>query len=395
MSKPEAVVTVSAGMLMFLRAGRRAERITVPCDGVSTVGHLVESLGVPRTEVGGLTVNGHPVEQRYLPHGGDVIEVHPVARPQQLGSARFVLDVHLGALARRLRLIGLDTAYANDAADDDLVSQANAERRVLLTQDRALLCRGRLWAGAYVRGARPDDQLRDVLDRFAPPLAPWTRCTACNGQLRPVAKSAIEQLLEPRFKGRLCVPFPVNLTGLLMLTLAMQRGGNERNIEPGWGFLRELAEKGQIGRVINNNSEFINAMSSGETSVAFFNIGAWTTVRKQFPVRLLTRMKDNKGFLFNEGFAVIKGEDRAKVAAGKRLANHFATAPVNEQYNWPLGSGPTNPGAKANPDVADVFYKPDELAQFGYIADFAYMATQVDGWAKRWEQEIAPIIRKA
>lgn len=111
---------------------------------------------------------------------------------------------------------------------------------------------------------------------------------------------SIEQLLEPRFKGKLCVPFPVNLTGLPMLTHAMQRGGDERNIEPGWAFLKELAGKGEIGRVINNNSEFINAMSSGETSVAFFNIGAWTQVRKQFPVKLMTRLKDNKGVLFNE-----------------------------------------------------------------------------------------------
>lgn len=206
---------------------------------------------------------------------------------------------------------------------------------------------------------------------------------------------SVDQLLEPRFKGKLCVPFPVNLTGLLMLTLAMQRGGNERNIEPGWAFLKELAQKGQIGRVINNNSEFINAMSSGETSVAFFNIGAWTQVRKQFPVKLMTRLKDNKGFLFNEGFAVIKGDDKAKVAAAKRFVNHFATAAVNEQYNWPLGSGPTNPKAKPNPDIADVFYKPDELAQFAHIADFEFMATQVDAWAKRWEQEIAPLIRKA
>lgn len=206
---------------------------------------------------------------------------------------------------------------------------------------------------------------------------------------------SVEQLLEPRFKGKLCVPFPVNLTGLLMLTLAMQRGGNERNIEPGWAFLKQLAEKGQIGRVINNNSEFINAMSSGETSVAFFNIGAWTQVRKRFPVKLLTRLKDNKGFLFNEGFAIIKGDDPAKIAAAKKFVNHFATPEINEQYNWPLGSGPTNPKAKANPDVADVFYKPDELAQYAHIADFEYMASQVDGWAKRWETEIAPLIRKA
>lgn len=197
MGKPQAVVTVAAELRLFLRPGRRGERVAVACDGVSTLGHVVESLGVPRTEVGGLTVNGNPEVAGYLPRGGDIVQVHAVRRPQRLEAARFLLDVHLGALARRLRLIGLDAAYANDAADDDLVRQANAERRVLLTQDRGLLCRRKLWAGAYVRGARPDDQLRDVLGRFVPPLAPWTRCTACNGQLQPVAKPAVEPLLEP------------------------------------------------------------------------------------------------------------------------------------------------------------------------------------------------------
>ena len=152
---------------------------------------------MPRTEVGGLTVNGSTESPGYLPRGGDVVQVLAVPRPQQPGSARFLLDVHLGALARRLRLIGVDAAYDNEAADEDLVRQANAERRVLLTQDRGLLCRRQLWAGAYVRGARPDDQLGDVLDRFVPPLAPWSRCTACNGKLRPVAKPAVESLLEP------------------------------------------------------------------------------------------------------------------------------------------------------------------------------------------------------
>ncbi len=88
-------------------------------------------------------------------------------------------------------------AYANDAADDALVEQANAERRVLLTQDRGLLHRRQLWLGAYVRGARPDEQLADVLDRFAPPLAPWTRCLACNGPLSPAAKADVDPLLQP------------------------------------------------------------------------------------------------------------------------------------------------------------------------------------------------------
>ena len=122
--------------------------------------------------------------------------IHRAAEDAQLVRNEWA-DGHLGTLARRLRLAGVDTAYANDAGDDALIEQANADRRVLLTQDRGLLRRHRLWLGAYVRGTRPDDQFADVLSRFAPPLAPWTRCTACNGLLVPAAKADVAPQLEP------------------------------------------------------------------------------------------------------------------------------------------------------------------------------------------------------
>jgi uncharacterized protein with PIN domain len=112
-------------------------------------------------------------------------------------ASRFLLDVHLGTVARRLRVAGVDSAYANDRDDDELIEQANAEQRVLLTQDRGLLRRRKLWLGAYVRGSRPDEQFADVLGRFAPPLAPWTRCTACNGLLAPARKADVESSLRP------------------------------------------------------------------------------------------------------------------------------------------------------------------------------------------------------
>jgi uncharacterized protein with PIN domain len=78
-----------------------------------------------------------------------------------------------------------------------LIAARYASRRVLLTQDRGLLCRRKLRLGAYVRGARPDDRFADVLDRFAPSLAPWTRCPACNRHLSPVAKGSVDPLLRP------------------------------------------------------------------------------------------------------------------------------------------------------------------------------------------------------
>ncbi|MFA1545120.1 Mut7-C RNAse domain-containing protein [Actinomadura chokoriensis] len=187
---------------MFLPATRRETVNRVPCDGTSTLGHVVESLGVPLPEAGPMTIGGARVEPSTRPHAGDEVRVEAVPRPQPVplepgqDAPRFLLDVHLGTLARRMRLLGLDAAYHNDMDDPALVVQANAEHRVLLTQDRGLLRRRALWFGAYVRGSRPDDQLRDLLDRFAPVLHPWTRCTACNGELVPVDKDEVEGALE-------------------------------------------------------------------------------------------------------------------------------------------------------------------------------------------------------
>ncbi len=184
-------------LALFVRADRRRREFAVPHDGTSSLGHLIESVGVPLTEVGALRSGGTQVEPVYRPRPGDTIEVDPVQRPQRAPTTppRFLLDVHLGTLARRLRLLGIDTGYRNDADDDELLEQANREQRVLLTQDRGLLQRRALLAGAYVRGPRPDDQLRDVLDRFEPLLAPWTRCTVCNGTLDAVPKAAVEDEL--------------------------------------------------------------------------------------------------------------------------------------------------------------------------------------------------------
>lgn len=199
MTAPTVRLLVDDPLRMFLRSRNRGGDLRVAHDGTSSLGHLVQSAGVPLPEVGRLLVDGTEVTPSYRPRHGDVVRVEAVTRPQPLppGPPRFLLDVHLGTLARRLRLLGLDTAYDSGAHDDELVRAAVAEGRVLLTKDRGLLRRRDLPHAAYVRGTRGDDQLADVLDRFAPPLAPYTRCTACNGVLRAVAKADIAARLEP------------------------------------------------------------------------------------------------------------------------------------------------------------------------------------------------------
>lgn len=176
---------------------RSAGERRLPFDPDATVGHLVQAAGVPLTEVGPVVVDGVEATSAARPGPGAVLEVRPVGRPQPVPTGGFLLDVGLGGLTRRLRLLGLDAAWRNDADDPELVAQAAAEDRVLLTQDRGLLMRRALPRGALVRGSGTADQLADVLQRFAVVLAPLTRCTTCNGELRPAPKAEVADLLEP------------------------------------------------------------------------------------------------------------------------------------------------------------------------------------------------------
>ena len=194
MDPGDVTLVVPPMLQFFLPARRRGPEVHLRADGTSTVGHLLASVGVPKTEVGELLLGDEPVGLGHRPHPGDRITVSPARRPQPTPTSppRFVLDVHLGTLARRMRLLGLDTAYDHAADDDTLLETSLAEERVLLTRDRGLLHRRALSWGAHVDHQDPDDQLREVLQRFAPPLQPWTRCARCNGLLVDVEKSQVE-----------------------------------------------------------------------------------------------------------------------------------------------------------------------------------------------------------
>lgn len=101
---------------------------------------------------------------------------------------RFIADAHLGALARRLRMLGFDTLYCNDLGDAALVRLAIAEDRILLTRDRALLERRTLGHACYLQSKDPDAQLLELIRGFdlCAALAPFSRCLVCNTPVEAV-----------------------------------------------------------------------------------------------------------------------------------------------------------------------------------------------------------------
>lgn len=195
----------------FLPRERRQVPITYPLARRTSIKDLIESLGVPHTEVDLLLANGESVGFDYLVQPGDRISVYPVfesldisplvrVRPSPLREPRFILDTHLGKLAGYLRLLGFDTLYRNNYDDATLARISADERRILLTQDRGLLKRSAVTHGYYVRAASPVEQVREVVRRFdlAGLIQPFSRCLRCNGRLRPVPKAAVLERLPPR-----------------------------------------------------------------------------------------------------------------------------------------------------------------------------------------------------
>ena len=165
---------------------------------------VIESFGVPHTEVELILINGLSADFQQVLQDGDRVSVYPVfesidvtpilrVRPKPLRELRFVCDTHLGRLASYLRMLGFDTKYRNDFSDPELVEMSVNECRVLLTRDRALLKHRVITHGALIRNADPQGQLAEVVERFdlSGMVAPFTRCLRCNGLLTSVEKEQV------------------------------------------------------------------------------------------------------------------------------------------------------------------------------------------------------------
>lgn len=210
-SPAAAIFRFYAELNDFLPAASRGPERIYDFTGHPSVKDAFEAQGVPHTEVELIVVNGHSVGFDYSLRDGDRVALFPVfesldirpllrVREAPLRRSCFICDVHLGKLARWLRLLGFDAAYRNEASDREIVEQARHEQRIVLTRDRHLLQHKVITHGYWVRSTVPDEQVGEVVRRFQlqADIAPFSRCMECNGRVHPVPKGAVADQLEPR-----------------------------------------------------------------------------------------------------------------------------------------------------------------------------------------------------
>jgi uncharacterized protein with PIN domain len=112
----------------------------------------------------------------------------------------FILDVHLGKLARFLRLFGFDAYWRDDLHDLEIIRFSVIENRIILTRDKELLANHQVRDGFRIHSQRPDEQLREVFREYdlMGRINPFSRCMECNGLLEDVRKEDIMDRLSSK-----------------------------------------------------------------------------------------------------------------------------------------------------------------------------------------------------
>lgn len=198
----------------FLPAKYQKNNFPFYFHGTPSVKNAIETIGVPHTEVDLILINGESVGFEYLLIGDEQVSVYPVfetfdispvikLRAKPLRKIRFVVDVNLGKLAKKLRLLGFDTFYRNDLDDDEIVKISVTEKRIILTRDIGILKCGNVTHGTWIRNDDPKIQLFEVIERLQlrKLFKPFSRCSQCNGTLKRVKKEELKSRIpEDTFK---------------------------------------------------------------------------------------------------------------------------------------------------------------------------------------------------
>jgi uncharacterized protein with PIN domain len=110
---------------------------------------------------------------------------------------KFIADVMLGRLAKRLRLLGFDVLYDPALDDNGLIRLSLEQHRLILTRDEALTARPLAANHLFINGDLVEEQLEQVLSGSPGDASPLTRCSRCNEPLSSLPRQEAQDLVPP------------------------------------------------------------------------------------------------------------------------------------------------------------------------------------------------------
>ncbi len=111
---------------------------------------------------------------------------------------RFFVDAMLGNIAKKLRLLGYDTKYSSDIADNDLIESAKKGQRIIISKDSELVNKAEnsKVKSIFLQKSSENDQLFEIINEMNIKKliikGDSARCPRCNFNTIPIEKNIIQ-----------------------------------------------------------------------------------------------------------------------------------------------------------------------------------------------------------
>jgi uncharacterized protein len=211
---PEATFRFYEELNDFLPKHRRKTDFKATFQGKRSIKDIIESLGVPHTEIDLILVNKNSVDFNYILKDQDRVSVYPVfeslnithvtrLRKIPLRRNKFIADINLGDIAKYMRVLGFDLYYDPLLSPDEIIEISKRENRIILTKSRKLLKFKAVSHGIFIRPGTTKEQIRRIIDflDIKDNIKPFSRCLGCNTPLNIVPKEKILDRIPEKTKA--------------------------------------------------------------------------------------------------------------------------------------------------------------------------------------------------
>ncbi len=198
----------------FLPKSKRKTDFEAEFEEKRSIKDMIESLGVPHTEIDLILVNGKSVDFKYLLQDKDGVSVYPVfealditgvthLRKIPLRKTRFIADNNLGDIVKYLRVLGFDVYFDASHSPREIIEISKRESRIILTRSKNLLKRKEVTHGLYIYPGATGEQVKRIVDflDIKSGIEPFSRCLLCNNRLKTIAREEIADRIPPKTKA--------------------------------------------------------------------------------------------------------------------------------------------------------------------------------------------------
>jgi hypothetical protein len=174
---PKAIFRFYEELNDFLPKHKRKKDFETEFKKKASIKDLMESLGVPHSHIDLILVKGKSVDWGYTLKDGDRVSVYPVfesfniknltrIRDIPLRKTRFIADVDLGGLAKRMKELDFDVYHNRSLADEEIMAISKCDHRIVLTQRRKVFKSSKVTHRIFVHPGSIENRIKAIVNHL-------------------------------------------------------------------------------------------------------------------------------------------------------------------------------------------------------------------------------------